>query len=225
MSLPALYPWQVSVIDAISMLVLVTASIISITRSIQLAIRVYIVQALMIVILFATIGVKYLWFVWWSISAAITKALIVPLVLTWVVKHTSYITEREEPFVSRAVYIIIIVLVCILSAVIAREILVHVPKVVSGTSSSLASALTLTLIGLTTVSLSRNALKQILGVVMFENGSHILLAALAFYVPESVEVGVSTDAVFMVSVLAYLSYRMVKIRGNMDVSKLTALKY
>lgn len=220
-----LEPWQIAVLDTVSMLILVTAAIIALTRNMSLAVKTYILQAGMLVAMFLTIGVKYEWFIGWSISATITKMIIVPWILFWVINRTKYVAEREESIMPTGAYVLLIAVIYAVSLVLARHIVSVAHVLVRIGEAPLAASLSLVILGLLIVTLARNALKQLMGIILFENGSHILLASLAFYVPETVEIGITSDAVVFITILALLAYRMVKIKGDMDVSKLVVLKH
>ncbi|HIQ55280.1 MAG TPA: hydrogenase 4 membrane subunit [Pyrodictium sp.] len=218
-------PWQISILNFASMLILVTAAVIALTRNMLLAVKTYIVQAIILVIMFLTIGVKYEWFYGWSISALVTKAIIVPFVLFWVINRTRYVAEREEPVAPLGVYVLLIAIIYAASLVLVKHMVSIAHMLARIGEAPLASSLSLVALGLLMVTVAKNALKQVMGIILFENGSHVLLASIAFHVPETVEIGIATDAVIFITVLTLLAYKMVRIRGDMDVSKLVALKY
>ncbi len=216
--------WQVTALDALATMLLLTTAIIAITRNIPLAIKTYIVQAGLLVAMFTVLGLKYEWFLGWALSAVITKMILVPWTLLWVVKRTRYVAEREEPLISIGLFMILIGIIYALSVGFARYV-AEISHVLARLGiTSLASAIALIAVGLSIVTLARNAMKQILGIILFENGAHVMLASMAFYVPETVEIGIATDAVVLVTILSILAHRMVKIRGDMDVSKLNVLR-
>ncbi|HIP85621.1 MAG TPA: hydrogenase 4 membrane subunit [Pyrodictium sp.] len=218
-------PWQIGVLDTASMLILVTATVIALTRDMPLAVKTYIVQAVMLVVMFLAIGVKYEWFFGWSLSALVTKAILVPWVLFWAINRTRYVAEKEEPIVPLGAHVLIIAIIYASSLVLVRYIVSTAHMLARIGEVPLVSSLSLVALGLLIVTVARNALKQVMGIILFENGSHILLAATAFHVPETVEIGIATDAVIFITVLTLLAYKMVRIRGDMDISKLVSLKY
>ncbi len=219
-----LAPWQESVLDALATMMLITTAVIALTRNIKLAIKTYIVQACILVTAFLVLGVRYKWFIGWALSATATKVVIAPSVLLWVVRKTSYVSEREEPVISAGALALLILAIYAFSGVFARHFASSLQRFATLGVSSLTSAIALICVGLSIVTLARNAVKQILGIILFENGSHITLASMAFYVPETVEIGIASDAVVLVVILSILAYRLVKIRGDMDVSRLTVLR-
>uniref|UniRef100_UPI000EC075E4 NADH-quinone oxidoreductase subunit K n=1 Tax=Escherichia coli TaxID=562 RepID=UPI000EC075E4 len=58
---------------------------------------------------------------------------------------------------------------------------------------------------------------------LMENGSHLVLALLAWRAPELVEIGIATDAIFAVIVMVLLA-KIWRTHGTLDVNNLTALK-
>ena len=67
-------------------------------------------------------------------------------------------------------------------------------------------------------------LRQIFGYCLMENGSHLVLALLAWRAPELVEIGIATDAIFAVIVMVLLARKIWRTHGTLDVNNLTALK-
>jgi len=220
-----LEPWQIGILDTTSILILVTAAVIALTRNMPLAVKTYIVQAIMLVTMFLTIGAKYEWFYGWSVSALITKVILVPLVLFWVINRTRYVAEREEPLMPIGAHVLLVAIIYAASLVLVKHIVSTAHMLARIGEVPLITSLSLVALGLLVVTVARNALKQVMGIILFENGSHILLASTAFHVPETVEIGIATDAVIFITVLTLLAYKMVRIRGDMDVSKLVSLKY
>ena len=79
-------------------------------------------------------------------------------------------------------------------------------------------------VGLTCIVIQRSIFKQIFGYCLMENGSHVTLALLAPQAPELVEIGVATDAIFAVIILAVLVWRMARYAHTLDAGDLCELK-
>jgi hydrogenase-4 component E len=79
-------------------------------------------------------------------------------------------------------------------------------------------------LGLACIITQRNILKQIFGYCLMENGSHLTLALLAYQAPELVEIGVATDAIFAVIVMAVIATRIQKTVHSLDSHDLMTLK-
>ena len=80
------------------------------------------------------------------------------------------------------------------------------------------------MIGLLCIVSQRNIIKQIFGYCLMENGAHLTLALLAYRVPELVEIGITTDAIFAVVVMCYFARRIYKVLNTLDANKLNVLK-
>lgn len=57
-----------------------------------------------------------------------------------------------------------------------------------------------------------------------ENGSHVTLALLAPQAPELVEVGIATDAIFAVVIMAVVALRIYRKTQSLDADELMELK-
>ncbi len=220
-----LTPIQHSLVDALSTLMLFTALLIVELKRLDSSIRCYVAQASLLVAIFVTLGFRYPWFFWWSASATVTKVVLAPKVMMWALRKARYVAELEEPLIPTPLSIASIITIYVVSAILAYRISLSSHALAMIGVPPLATAIALILVGLFAVTTRRNALKQVLGIVMFENGSHVMLACAAFYVPETVEIGIATDAIVMVAIMSVLAYLMARIRGDMDVSKLVALRY
>ena len=89
---------------------------------------------------------------------------------------------------------------------------------------ALAVSLALFLLGLVGIVSQRYILKQVFGYCLMENGAHLTLALMASKAPELVEIGIATDAVFAVLIMALLARKIHRTMQTLDVRQLTALK-
>ena len=220
-----LSPIQHSLIDVFSTLMLFTTILIAELRRLDASIKSYIAQASLLVAIFITLGFRYPWFFWWACSATVTKVFLAPWIMLWALRRARYVAETEKPLLPLPLSIATIIVIYALSAALAYRIALSSHAMARIGVPPLATAIALILVGLFVISTRRNALKQVLGIIMFENGSHVLLASAAFYVPETVEIGIATDAIVMVVIMSVLAYIMARTKGDMDVSKLTVLRY
>ncbi len=93
-----------------------------------------------------------------------------------------------------------------------------------GYRAELALALGHSLLGLLCIVSQRNILRQIFGYCLMENGSHLVLALLAWRAHVNWwKIGIATDAIFAVIVTALLARKIWRTHGTLDVN-LTALK-
>ena len=213
--------WQISMVDVLSMLMILTATLITEETNLRRAVYIYVVQTLLLASSFLVIGVTYNWLILWAISAVVTKATICPYFILRAISHTKSL-ETEKPLIPSSASFLSIAILIVLSLELSRR-LSGAPTLLGVVP--LAVSLTLTMIGLLTIVTRRNIIKHILGLLHFENGAHLNLAVLAFQVPETVEMGIITDAVVLVFILALLATKIYKQTSSQDVSVLTTLKY
>jgi len=88
----------------------------------------------------------------------------------------------------------------------------------------LIASIVVFMIGIFGFILRKTAIKQILAFCTFENGIHLTLALTAYNSPEIMEIGVLTDALFAVIIMAIFVLRFYKYFGSLDVSKASSLK-
>ena len=89
---------------------------------------------------------------------------------------------------------------------------------------ALAVSLAHFFIGLTCIITQRNILKQMFGYCLMENGSHVTLALLAPQAPELVEVGIATDAIFAIIIMAIVAMRIYTCTHTLNADELSELK-
>lgn len=156
----------------------------------------------------------------WSGSAFITKVLLVPLIMIWAVRKITVNRSGKELF-SPVIMALLAALIVLLCAFVIRP--VTLPMAI-GLKPALAVALGHFLLGLLCIISQRNILRQVFGYCLMENGSHLVLALLAWRAPELVEIGIATDAIFAVIVMVLLARKIWRTHGTLDVNTLTALK-
>ena len=100
---------------------------------------------------------------------------------------------------------------------------VHLPVAV-GLKPALAVSLAHFFLGLACIVMQRNLLKQVFGYCLMENGSHLTLALMANRAPELVEIGVVTDAIFAVIIMAVIGTMIRSRLQTLDVRQLTSLR-
>ncbi|MCU8646446.1 hydrogenase 4 membrane subunit, partial [Escherichia coli] len=156
----------------------------------------------------------------WSGSAFITKVLLVPLIMIWAVRKIT-VNRSGKALFSPVIMALLAALIVLLCAFVIRP--VTLPMAI-GLKPALAVALGHFLLGLLCIISQRNILRQVFGYCLMENGSHLVLALLAWRAPELVEIGIATDAIFAVIVMVLLARKIWRTHGTLDVNTLTALK-
>ena len=154
----------------------------------------------------------------WSASAFITKVLLVPLIMTYAARNIPQ-NIPEKALFGPAMMALLAALIVLLCAFVVQPV-----KLPMATGLKPAVALRHFLLGLLCIVSQRNILRQIFGYCLMENGSHLVLALLAWRAPELVEIGIATDAIFAVIVMVLLARKIWRTHGTLDVNNLTALK-
>ncbi|MBG2838165.1 MULTISPECIES: hydrogenase 4 membrane subunit [Proteus] len=156
----------------------------------------------------------------WAITAFFTKVLLVPLILGFAFRKLSD-PSANISVISPAFLMLLAAVIVILSWFVVEPI--QIPMVVD-LKPALAVSLGHFMLGLLCIVTQRNILKQAFGYCLMENGSHLTLALLAWRAPELVEIGIATDAIFAVIVMAVLARKIYRTLNTLNVDQLTALK-
>lgn len=212
-----------ALVNALAGLLIVTAQMVIFARTPRNAAWFYALQSLVLVLIFVCLarlrGSEALYL--WSVSAFATKVVLVPLIMTRVFGRM-----RDETLGSGGVLSFALSLT--LSAALVILCFVVVMGVSLPGSAAIKPALAVSLahffMGLTCIVAQRNIAKQVFGYCLMENGSHLTLALLAAQAPELVEVGIATDAIFAVAIMAVLGARIFRIFQTLDARQLTTLK-
>ncbi|CRL63701.1 hydrogenase 4 membrane subunit [Proteus penneri] len=156
----------------------------------------------------------------WAMTAFFTKVLLVPLILGFAFRKLSD-PRANISVISPALLMLLAAVIVILSWFVVEPI--QIPMVVD-LKPALAVSLGHFMLGLLCIVTQRNILKQAFGYCLMENGSHLTLALLAWRAPELVEIGIATDAIFAVIVMAVLARKIYRTLNTLNVDQLTALK-
>ncbi|MCS3915524.1 hydrogenase-4 component E [Caldanaerobacter subterraneus subsp. tengcongensis MB4] len=210
-----------NIVNVLSVLLILTSMLVVETRKLRMAAYMYRFQSLVLVTIFLSIAVfmeaKPLYI--WSITALITKTFLVPYLILKVIER---VKEQEEGVaIDRKLTIILAVGILALSFAVVEPF--HMQAVLK-LRVALAVSIAHFMLGLLCILARKNALKQILGYCLMENGSHLTLAIMAYNAPETVEIGILTDAVFAVLIMTIIARRLFKDFGTLDTDKLTLLK-
>lgn len=156
----------------------------------------------------------------WAFSAFVTKVILVPIIMGYAFRKMAP-AQSDHSLIGPAMLVICSAVIMLLCAWVVRPVAL---PMLAGLKPALAVALGHFLLGLLCIVSQRNILKQIFGYCLMENGSHLLLALLAWRVPGLVEIGIATDAIFAVIVMVLLARKIWSTIGTLDVDRLTALK-
>lgn len=212
-----------TLVNVLGALLIVTSLMVVLTKSPRATAFVYAAQSLVLVGCFISLGTVTgsTELFTWSGTAFLTKVLFVPGVILFAYKKMGSPTEDLKPSVNPMVSVVLVAVELLLCFVCVQGIQLPASAEVK---PALAVSLAHFFIGLTCIVTQRNILKQVFGYCLMENGSHLTLALLAPQAPELVEVGIATDAVFAVVIMAIIAVRIYKTNGTLDADALRELK-
>ncbi|MCK3657492.1 hydrogenase 4 membrane subunit [Pasteurellaceae bacterium Pebbles2] len=208
-------------INTLAGLLILSSLAVIASKTAQKSTALYAVQSLILVSLFVFLAKEmqahelYMW----SISAFITKVILVPFILYYAAKKVDE-SAVQNNFNSAWLIPItaMIVVVCYMATSSVQLPLAEHLK------PALSVSLSHFLLGLTCIVTQRNILKQVFGYCLMENGSHLSLALLANKAPELVEIGIATDALFAVIIMAVLVIKIYRTLHTLDAKQLTELR-
>jgi hydrogenase-4 component E len=205
-------------------LLIATSLLVVLSKTPRRAAFIYAAQSLVLVLLLASLGFvtnSQVLFTW-AATAFVTKVLFVPGIMLFALKKIGPAANQVVPSaVSPVVAILIVAAELFLCYIAVNGI--TLPTAVE-VKPALAVSLAHFFIGLTCIITQRNILKQVFGYCLMENGSHVTLALLAPMAPELVEIGIATDAIFAVVIMAIVAVRIHKKTNTLDANDLTELK-
>ena len=165
-----------SIVNILGGLLIVTSTMVVVSKNIKHAIRWYAVQSLVLVGLLATLGVTTgaQELLMWAGSAFITKVVLVPYILNRAYKKMGEPSDASLKAGLKPAWAICIIAVevAICFAVVTQ---ISLPTAEVATPA-LAISFAHFFVGLTCIISQRNIMKQIFGYCLMENGSHVTLA-------------------------------------------------
>jgi len=210
-----------SVIDFISVGILLAAVAMNALRRIESCVRAYTLNswllALLIGIVAFMIGETHLY-----IAAAVTllsKGIAIPIFLRRIVRQMK-ITHDVEPYISNALSLTISgILVAVVYASLKEGIFV------AGFSKNvLQISIAVILIGLFIMITRRKAIIQVIGLLFMENGLFLAGFSLTFGMPAIIELGILFDMLMGVIILGMFIIQIRRAFASADLDKLTVLK-
>lgn len=210
------------IVNNLAGLLIVTSLLVIGAKRPTMSAMLYAVQSLVLVLIFvtlaATMHAEELFL--WSASAFVTKVLLVPFIM-YRALGSLHDPESDKAVLSPAWTILAAAVIVLLSYFVIAA--VQLPSVTT-LKPALGVSLGHFLLGLLCIVSQRNILKQIFGYCLMENGAHLTLALLAYKAPELVEIGIATDAIFAVVIMAAIARQIFRTLNTLDVRQLTALK-
>lgn len=210
-------------VNGLAGLLIVTSLMVALSPRPTTAAWCYAAQSLVLVLLFvslaATTGSNELYL--WSGTAFVTKVVLVPWVMIRMFRRVEDVDPGPAAVMPMALSVIAAAVVVVICFLVVSGVALPAAEPLK---PALAISLAHFFLGLGCIVAQRNILKQVFGYCLMENGSHLTLALLASDAPKLVEIGILTDAIFAVVVMAVLGMRIYGRLGSLDVRELTMLK-
>lgn len=210
-----------SVIDFISVAILLTAISINAFKRLESCVNAYILNSWLLFLLIAIVafmvGEFHLYLA--SIITLLSKGIIIPLFLRKIIRQMK-VTHDVEPYISNALSLTISgILVAVVYASLKEGIFV------TGFSKNvLQISIAVILIGLFTMITRRKAITQVIGLLFMENGLFLAGFSLTYGMPTIIELGVLFDMLMGVIILGIFAVQIKRVFASSDLDKLTILK-
>ena len=211
------------IVNALGCLLVVTSLLVVLAKTPRKGAFLYAIQSLVLISVFVALGniTGSTELFSWAGTAFVTKVLLVPGIILFALKKMGDPSENLEAVVGMAPTVILAAVeVCVCFVVVQGVTLPAAAEVKPALAISLAHFF----IGLTCIVTQRNILKQVFGYCLMENGSHLTLALLAPTAPSLVEIGIATDAVFAVIIMAVMVVRIHGVTKSLNADCLMELK-
>ena len=211
-------------VNVLGACLIITSMLVVLARTGRAAAWLYSLQSLVLVAVLASLGAVTgsTELFTWSATAFATKVVLVPAILLFTLKKIGDEARTDLPPKLNPMKSVALVAVEVFVCFVAVSG-IDLPTAAE-VRPTLAVSLAHFFIGLTCIVIQRSIFKQIFGYCLMENGSHVTLALLAPQAPELVEIGVATDAIFAVIILAVLVWRMARYTSTIDADDLCELK-
>ena len=212
------------VVNLLGCVLVITSTLVVLAPKLKTGAYMYALQSLVLVSMLLTLGITtgsselYQW----SVTAFITKVLLVPGLMLYAIKKLGDQADVNMPIKLTPVKCVILVIVEL--AVCYFAVMGIKLPAAAEVHPALAISLAHFFIGLTCIVSQRNIFKQIFGYCLMENGSHVTLALLAPTAPGLVETGVATDAVFAVVIMVIIALKISRVNKTIDARDLMNLK-
>jgi hydrogenase-4 component E len=210
-----------SIIDFISVGILLTAIAMNALRRLESYVRAYIFNSwllsLLIAIVAFMIGGTHLYIA--SVTTLLSKGIVIPMLLRKIVRQMK-VTHDVEPYISNTLSLTISgILVAVVYTSLSEGIFV------AGFSRNvLQISIAVILIGLFIMITRRKAITQVIGLLFMENGLFLAGFSLTFGMPIMIELGVLFDMLMGVIILGIFSVQIRRAFASADLDKLTILK-
>mgnify|MGYP001054808202 CR=1 FL=1 len=210
-----------SIIDFLSVGILLTAVTLNAFKSIESYAKAYILNSWLLAALIAVVGVvvneSHLFMA--ALLTALTKGVLIPLFI-WRIIRRMRVAHEVTPYISNSLSLAISgILVAVVYAALQGGIFV------TGFSrDALQIAIAVILISLFIMITRRKALTLVMGLLFMENGLFLAGFSLTFGMPTIIELGVLFDMLMGVIILGIFAVQIKRVFASADLDKLTVLK-
>jgi len=210
-----------SVIDFISVGILLTAVAMNAVKRLESCVKIYTLNSWLLSSLIAIValmvGEPHLYAA--SAATLLGKGILIPMFLKRVVRQMR-VTHDVEPYINNALSLAISgILVAVVYASLRQGIFV------SGFSKNvLQISIAVILIGLFVMITRRKAITQVIGLLFMENGLFLAGFSLTYGMPIIIELGVLFDMLMGVIILGIFAVQIKKAFASSNLDNLTILK-
>ncbi len=210
-----------SVIDFISVGILLTAISMNALKMIESCVKAYTINSWLLAGLIASVAVlvgeTHLFIA--AFVTLLTKGILIPLFLRRIVRQMR-VTHEIVPYISNSLSLTVSgLLVAVVYASLREGIFV------TGFSQNvLQISVAVILISLFLMITRRKAITQVIGLLFMENGLFLAGFSLTFGMPTMIELGVLFDMLMGVIILGIFAVQIKKAFTSTDLDKLTVLK-
>jgi hydrogenase-4 component E len=155
-----------------------------------------------------------------SLSALVVKALVIPALLSRAIREAN-VRREVEPVISLHVSLLIAAALVGISFWLARVLVLPLP---APTTLLVPIAFSTVLVGFLVLVSRRQAVTQVVGYLMLENGIFIFGQTLVDQIPFAVELGILLDLLVGVFVMGIAIYHISREFEHIDTERLSALK-
>ena len=210
-----------SVIDFISVGILLTAVAMNAVKRLESCVKVYTLNSWLLSSLIAIValmvGEPHLYAA--SAATLLGKGILIPMFLKRVVRQMR-VTHDVEPYINNALSLAVSgILVAVVYASLRQGIFV------SGFSKNvLQISIAVILIGLFVMITRRKAITQVIGLLFMENGLFLAGFSLTYGMPIIIELGVLFDMLMGVIILGIFAVQIKRAFASSNLDNLTILK-
>ncbi len=210
-----------SIIDFISVGILLTAIAMNAFKRLESCLRAYMLNSWLLSLLIAIVAFMlnetHLYIA--STLTFLGKGILIPFFLRRIIRQMK-VTHDVEPYISNSLSLAISgILVAVVYASLKEGIFV------TGFSKNvLQISIAVILIGLFIMLTRRKAITQVMGLLFMENGLFLAGFSLTFGMPAIIELGVLFDMLMGVIILGIFAVQIKKTFASADLDKLTILK-